>query len=105
MVTKSAYWMLQQKLAALDRGSHQSATQHVEFLCGEFVDMTQKGQWILLPAKLLLNNHNLRLSPLDMVPQHDHQHNTICTYSFFLINDITMELCPEEYMQFGWALL
>jgi hypothetical protein len=48
--------MLQQKLAALDRGSHQSAKQHVEFLCGAFVDMIEKGQWILFPTKLILNN-------------------------------------------------
>jgi hypothetical protein len=77
----------------------------VDFLCGEFVDMIQKGQWILLPSKLLLNNRNLRLSPLGVVPQRDRRPRTICDYSFFLVNDGTIELCPEQSMQFGRALL
>jgi hypothetical protein len=77
----------------------------VDFLCGEFVYMIQKGQWILLPSKLLLNNRNLRLSPLGVVPQRDCRPRTICDYSFFLVNEETIELCPEESMQFGRALL
>jgi hypothetical protein len=105
VATKSAPWTLQQKLAALARGFHQSAKQHVDFLCGEFVNMIQKGQWILLPSKLLLDNHNLRLSPLGVVPQRDRRPRTICDYSFFLVNDDTIELCPEQSMQFGRALL
>jgi hypothetical protein len=69
VATKSDPWSMTQKLAALHRGTHQSANQHVEFLCKEFVDMIHKGQWILLPARLLLNTRNLRLSPLGVVPQ------------------------------------
>jgi hypothetical protein len=105
VATKSAPWTLHQKLAALDRGSHQSAKQHMEFLCGEFVDTIEKGQWILLPAKLILNNCHLRLSPLWAVPQRELRTRTICDYSFFLVNEDTVELCPEESMQFGRALL
>jgi hypothetical protein len=62
--TKAAPWTLQQTLNALSRGSHQSATQYVEFLRGEFADMIWKGQWVLLPAKLLLSESNLILIPL-----------------------------------------
>jgi hypothetical protein len=105
VATSSAPWSLQQKLAALKRDSHQSAKQHVDFMCGEFVDMIKKGQWILLPASLVLNNRNLRLSPLDVVPQRERRPRTICNYSFFLVNDYTIELCPAESMQFGRALL
>jgi hypothetical protein len=103
VATKFARRTLKHKLAALARGSHQSAKQHVDFLCGEFVDMIQKGQWIFLPSKLLLNNRNLRLSPLGVVPQRDRRPRTMCDYSFFL--DDTIELCPEQSMQFGRALL
>jgi hypothetical protein len=74
-------------------------------MCGEFVDMLKKGQWILLPANLVLKNHNLRLSPLGVVPQRERQPRTTCDYSFFLVNDDTIALCPAESMQFVCALL
>jgi hypothetical protein len=72
----------------------------VEFLCGDFVDMIEKGQWILFPA-----NRNMRLSPLGVVPQREHQPRTVCDFSFCLVNEDTFELCPEESMQFGRELL
>jgi hypothetical protein len=105
IATKLAPWTLQQKLAALNRRSHQSAKKHVEFLYGEFVDMIEKGKWILLPATLSLSNRNLREIPLGVVPQCKRRPRTICDYSFFLVNEDTVELCPEESMQFGRALL
>jgi hypothetical protein len=57
--------MLNQKLTSLERGSHPLAKQHVEFLCGKLVDMIEKGKCMLFPAKLILHNPNLRLSPLE----------------------------------------
>jgi hypothetical protein len=105
VATQSTPWTLQQKLAALAKGSHQSAKQHMDFLCGEFVDMVQKGQWIVLPSKLLLNNRNLRLSPLGVVPQRYRRPRTICDYYLFLVNEDMIELCPEESIKFGRALL
>jgi hypothetical protein len=77
----------------------------VDFLCGEFIDMIKKGHWILLPATLVLNNRNLRLSPLGVVPQRECRPRTICDYSFFLVNNDTIELFPAESMQFGRSLL
>jgi hypothetical protein len=67
--------------------------------------MIKKGQWILLPATQILNNQNLRLSPLGIVPQWECHPRTIYDYSFFLVNDDTIQLCPTESMQFGQALL
>jgi hypothetical protein len=61
---KTDSWSRQRKNDALKRGSHQSAVLHTEFLCEEFVDMIQKGQWVLLPARLAMDEKNLRLSPL-----------------------------------------
>jgi hypothetical protein len=94
-----------QKLAALTRVSHQSASQHVEFLCGAFVDMINKGQWILFLARLLMDARNLCITPLGVVPQRDHYPQAICDYYFYLVNPDTIEFCPEESMQFGRALL
>jgi hypothetical protein len=101
VATKSEPWSLKQKLAALNRGSHQSSSQHAEFLCRDFMDMINKGQWIFLPARLLMDARNLRLGPLGVVPQRDHHPQTICDYSFYLVNEYTIELCPEESMQSG----
>lgn len=35
--------------AALARGSHSSATSHVDFLRDEFTDMVNQAQWLVLP--------------------------------------------------------
>jgi hypothetical protein len=95
---------LEQKRQALKRGSHQSANQHSGFICEEFVDLMHKGQWVLLPADLVLHEPNLRLSPLGVVSQRDRRPRTICDYSFFLVNLETIPLAPSEAMQFGRAL-
>jgi hypothetical protein len=70
-------WSFAQKAAALTRGPHQSALQHIPFLRQEFVDMIRKGQWTLLPARLVINDLQLRLSPLGVVPQRDRRPRTI----------------------------
>jgi hypothetical protein len=101
---KTVKWSRSQKISALKRGSHQSACQHTDFLCEEFVDMIRKGHWVLMPANLVLDDDNLRLSPLGVVPQRDRRLSTICDYSFFLVNMDTIPLAPTEYMQFVKAL-
>jgi hypothetical protein len=74
------------------------------FFRDEFVNMTDKGQWVVLPARLVLNQTNLRLSPLGVVPQRDRRPRTISDYSFFMVNEDTADLAPAESMQFGRAL-
>jgi hypothetical protein len=64
----------------------------------------RKGQWVLLPADLVLHEPTLRLSPLGVVPQRDRRPCTICDYSFFIVNLETIPLAPSEAMQFGRAL-
>jgi hypothetical protein len=66
--------------------------------------MIHNGQWVLLPAHLVVDETNLRLSPLGVVPQRDHRPRTICDYSFFSVNLDTVPLAPQESMQFGQAL-
>jgi hypothetical protein len=56
---KTEPWSQQRKEEALQRGSHQSALLHTDFLCDEFVDMIHKRQWVLLPARLVLHENNL----------------------------------------------
>jgi hypothetical protein len=101
---KAEPWSLDRKLSVLQQGGHQSAKQHLDFLCGKFVDMIHKGQWILLPAHMVLSDPNLRLGPLGVVPQLGRRPRTICDYSFFCVNDETIDMAPAESMQFGRAL-
>jgi hypothetical protein len=77
---------------------------HTDFLCEEFVDMIHKGQWVLLPARLVLDEKNLRLSLLGVVPKGDRQPRTICDYSFFCVNLNSIPLAPQDSIQVGRAL-
>jgi hypothetical protein len=70
--------------------------------------MIQKGQWTLMAVRLVLNEPQLRLSPLVVVPQRDRRPRTISDYSFFGVNHETVSVSPEECMQFGrafWRIL
>jgi hypothetical protein len=101
---KTGKWTRAQKLDALKCGSHQSACQHSDFLCEEFDDMNQKGHWVLLLVYMVLDEENLRLSPLGVVPQRDRRPRTICNYTLFSVNLDTIPLASSESMQFGKAL-
>jgi hypothetical protein len=101
---KTGKWSRAQKRSALKRGSHQSACHKTDVLCEEFFDMIQKGHWVLLPAHWVLEDDNLRISPLKVVPQRDRRPRTIFDYFFFLVNLDTIPLAPTESMQFGKAM-
>jgi hypothetical protein len=98
-------WTFAQKAEALTRGSRQSARQHIPFLRQEIINMIRKGQWTLLPVRLVLNELQLSISPLGVVPQRDRHPRTISDSSFFGVNHETVPVSPEECMQFGRALL
>ena len=66
--------------------------------------MIQKGHWVLLPAHLLIDHPDLRLSPLGVIPQRDRRPRTISDYSYFGLNQETLQLAPPDAMQFGRAL-
>ena len=45
-------WTAERLEAALARGAHPSCDKATGFLCEEFVDMVNKGQFVVLPAKV-----------------------------------------------------
>ena len=70
--------------------------------------MAIKQQWIVLPANLIQSMPGLRLSPLGLVPQRGRRDRMISDYSYFDVNQETLNLGPSEAMQFGrtlWRLL
>jgi hypothetical protein len=94
---------MHQKQEALKRGTHQSANVHNAFLKGEFAAIIKKKQWILLPAKLVLKEAELRLIPLGVLLQRGRHPRSIIDYSLYRINDDTVLMAPPEAMQFGKA--
>jgi hypothetical protein len=66
--------------------------------------MIHKGQWTVLPARLVLHEPQLRLSPLGVVPQRDRRPRTISDYTFFGLNHESVLVSPSECMHFGCAL-
>ena len=62
-------WSQEKLDAAMKRGPHKSANEHVEFLCEDFLYMIDKSQWIILPYDKVKELKGLRLSPPGVIPQ------------------------------------
>jgi len=80
----------------------------LKFLRKEYADMVDKQQWIVLPAKMIKDMFGLRLSPLGLVPQRGRRDRMISDYSYYDVNQETLNIAPNEAMQFGrtlWRLL
>ena len=61
-------WTLEQINEAIARGAHPSCGKAVNFLCEEFVDMINKGQFVVLPADITTKLQGLRVLPMGVVP-------------------------------------
>ena len=97
-------WSRQRLNQAIKRGPHKSCNEYLDFLEEEFIDMVQKGQWVVLPASVAKTLKGLRVSPPGVVPQRDRRPRWICDYTWSRVNDDTLDLAPREAMQFGQAL-
>ena len=96
--------------ARIQRGSHQSCLQFLEFLREELLDFTQKGFWLVLPYRMVQQLQKLghllglRVSPMGVVPQRNRRPRLIVDLSFCDVNSDTVNYAPNEAMQFGRAL-
>jgi len=97
-------WSSEKVSMALARGAHKSCMGHMNFLYEEFVDMIQKGQWLVLPASAVQDWPGLRYSPPGVVEQRERRPRWIVDYSYWGINEETLPLAAVESMQFGLAL-
>ena len=82
-------------------GSHQSAAAHVDFVCEELLEFCQQGYWLVLPLAVVRAWHNLRLSPLGVIPQRDHRPRLIVDSTFSNVNTETVRMAPPEALQLG----
>ena len=101
---KTEPWTKHRVERAMDRGAHKSCSEYLPFLQQEFVEMIEKNQWVILPFEDAKELVGLRISPPGCVPQRDRRPRWICDYSFYDVNQETIELFAEDAMQFGHAL-
>ena len=104
VVLSDGPWTPSKLQAKLDRGPHQSATLHQDFVREEMADFMDKGFWTVLPFDAVKGLPGLRLSPLGVVPQRERRPRLIVDYTFDGVNEATVGLAPPEAMQFGRAL-
>jgi hypothetical protein len=79
---------------ALAWGPHKSVHEYIEYLGEEFVDMINKGQWVILPYSAVQHLPGLRISPPGVIPQQGRRTRWIVDYP----------LAATEAMKLGHAL-
>lgn len=113
VITGTVGWSDADFDARLQRGSHTSTHDHVDFVRDEMADFARKGFWTVLPYEAVRElSHqpgfrhlrSLRVSPLGCVPQRGRRPRLIVDLSFYGVNADTVKLAPHEAMQFGRAL-
>ena len=104
VVTTDPPWNRAKLVAKMERGSHKSTLEYVDFVRDEMADFAIKGFWTVLPFDLVKDLPNLRLSPLGCVPQRDRRPRLIVDLSFHDVNQSTLKMAPPEAMQFGRTL-
>ena len=97
-------WSRERIDEALQQGAHKLCQEHIGFLREKFVDMIQKGQWVVLPAKAVRHIPGLQVLPPGVVPQQDRRLRWIGDYTFSGVNNDTLPFAAMEAMQFGHAL-
>ena len=104
VVLSTPSWSSEKLDEAISRGPHRSCQTHHDFLFEEFIDMIDKGQWVVLPLSAARKLPGLRTSPPGVVEQRNRRPRWIGDYSFFGVNSETQDIAATESMQFGRAL-
>ena len=66
--------------------------------------MINKQQWIVLLFFKVKDLPSFRISPPGVIPQRERRPHWICDYSFYNVNNNTLELFAPKAMQYGHAL-
>jgi hypothetical protein len=93
-------WTWLQVKCALSCGPHKSTHEYLDYLKEEFVDMINKGQWVVLPYLAVKDLPSLQISPPGVVPQCKCRLRWIVDYSWWDINADTLPLMAMDAMQF-----
>ena len=93
-----------ERLAALKRGPHQSATEHAPFLREEFASMVEKGQWVVLPYSVAKRLPGIRPSLPGLKVEQDRRPLWLGDYSCFKTYAETLPVACLSAIQYGRAL-
>lgn len=106
--TDSEPWSLTQKDTCIQRGCHQSATEHSDFLREEMAEFIENRFWVVLPYELVRHFAELMLWPAAVKEERDRKPRLLCDHSWPWgwppLNECTEPHAPPEAMQFGAAL-
>jgi hypothetical protein len=96
-------WALERLATTMAQGPQKSAFEYTNFLGEELAEFVLKGQWIVLPYKVVQKlpqklTCQLRVSPMGVDPQQDRRPRVIVDNSFFGVNNKTVKLAPREAM-------
>ena len=97
-------WTPERLAAAVKQGPHKSANLGIKFVRQEMFEMSEAGQWLVVPLRCVAHLPNLRLSPCSLKSERDRRDRFLCDYSFSGVNAETVRLAPRDSMQFGKAL-
>ena len=97
-------WTEGERLAALERGPHKSATEHTPFLRKEFASRVEKCQWMVLPYLVAKRLPGLRLSPPGVKVERDRKPRWLGDYSYYKTNSETLPVACLSTMQYIHAL-
>merc|ERR1711923_298413 len=89
-------WTAERLEAALARGAHPSCDKATGNLCKEFVDMINKGQFVVIPAKVAKKLRGIRVSPMGVVPQVGRRDRMVVDPSWSGVNAETQPVVPLE---------
>ena len=105
--TDSEPWSLEQKDACINRGCHQSATEHSDFLREEMAEFIENRFWVVLPYDLVRHLVEM-LWPAAVKEERDRKPRLLCDHSWPWgwpsLNECTEHHAPPEAMQFGATL-
>ena len=106
--TDTEPWSLAQKDACIQRGCHQSAIEHSDFLREEMAEFIENRFWVVLPYELVRHFVQLMLWPAAVKEERDRKPRLLCDHSWPwgwpALNECTEHHAPPEAMQFGATL-
>ena len=106
--TESEPWSYEQKDSCIQRGCHQSANEHSDFLREEMAEFIENRFWVVLPYDVVRDLEQLMLWPAALKEERERKPRLLCDHSWPWgwpsLNESTLHHAPPEAMQFGATL-
>ena len=108
-MNSSPPWTTEQKDQCIQRGCHQSAKDHADFLREEMAEFIENKSWVVLPYEIVRDQEHIMFAPAAVKDERDRKPRLLCDHSWpwlgwLSVNDTTIPHAPPEAMQFGRAL-